>query len=51
MTIDFAEDAQDLIAGYRRFRANRYREARDLFHQLRDGQAPSVGQLVDSSQR
>lgn len=42
MTIDFADDAQDLIAGYRRFRANRYREARDLFYRLRDGQEPAT---------
>lgn len=42
MTVDFADDAQDLIAGYRRFRANRYREARDLFHRLRDGQEPAT---------
>ena len=40
--IDFADDAQDLIAGYRRFRANRYREARDLFRRLRDGQEPAT---------
>jgi carbonic anhydrase len=40
--IDFADDAQDLIAGYRRFRASRYREARDLFHRLRDGQEPAT---------
>lgn len=40
--IDFADDAQDLIAGYRRFRANRYREARDLFRSLRDGQQPAT---------
>jgi carbonic anhydrase len=40
--IDFADDAQDLIAGYRRFRARRYREARDLFHTLRDGQQPAT---------
>jgi carbonic anhydrase len=40
--IDFADDAQDLIAGYRRFRANRYREARDLFRSLRDGQSPAT---------
>lgn len=40
--IDFAADAQDLIAGYRRFRARRYREARDLFHSLRDGQQPAT---------
>ncbi len=40
--IDFADDAQDLIAGYRRFRAGRYREARDLFHRLRDGQQPAT---------
>jgi carbonic anhydrase len=40
--IDFADDAQDLIAGYRRFRARRYREARDLFHRLRDGQQPAT---------
>ncbi len=40
--IEFADDAQDLIAGYRRFRAGRYREARDLFHRLRDGQRPAT---------
>lgn len=40
--IDFADDAQDLIAGYRRFRASRYREARDLFRSLRDGQQPAT---------
>ena len=40
--IEFADDAQDLIAGYRRFRANRYREARDLFRRLRDGQEPAT---------
>ncbi len=40
--IEFADDAQDLIAGYRRFRANRYREARDLFRNLRDGQQPAT---------
>lgn len=42
MTIDFADDAQDLIAGYRRFRASRFREARDLFHRLREGQQPAT---------
>jgi carbonic anhydrase len=40
--IDFAKDAQDLIAGYRRFRANRYREARELFQQLMDSQQPAT---------
>lgn len=40
--VDFADDAQDLIAGYRRFRASRYREARQLFHSLRDGQQPAT---------
>ena len=40
--IEFADDAHDLIAGYRRFRANRYREARDLFRRLRDGQEPAT---------
>lgn len=40
--IDFADDAQDLISGYRRFRANRFREARDLFRRLRDGQEPAT---------
>ncbi len=40
--IDFADDAQDLIAGYRRFRASRFREARDLFRTLRDGQQPAT---------
>jgi carbonic anhydrase len=40
--IDFADDAQDLIAGYRRFRARRYREARDVFHRLQDSQRPAT---------
>jgi carbonic anhydrase len=40
--IEFADDAQDLIAGYRRFRANRFREARELFRSLRDGQQPAT---------
>jgi carbonic anhydrase len=40
--IDFADDAQDLIAGYRRFRHGRYREAAGLFRQLRDGQQPAT---------
>jgi carbonic anhydrase len=40
--IEFAADTQDLIAGYRRFRARRYREARDLFHRLRDTQTPAT---------
>ncbi len=40
--IEPADDAQDLIAGYRRFRANRFREARDLFRRLRDGQEPAT---------
>ncbi len=39
---DFADDAQDLIAGYRRFRAGRYREASAVFRQLRDGQQPAT---------
>jgi carbonic anhydrase len=34
--------AQDLIAGYRRFRAQRYREARELFQRLHAGQQPEV---------
>ncbi len=40
--VDFADDPQDLIAGYRRFRAGRYREAADLFRRLRDGQQPDT---------
>lgn len=40
--IDFADDAQDLIAGYRRFRGGRYREAAELFRTLRDGQQPAT---------
>ena len=51
MTIDFADDAQDLIAGYRRFRANRYREARDLFRRLRDGQEPATMILACADSR
>jgi carbonic anhydrase len=39
---DFADDAQDLIAGYRRFRAGRYAEQAGLFRRLRDGQTPAT---------
>lgn len=49
--IDFADDAQDLIAGYRRFRANRYQEARDLFRRLRDGQQPATMILACADSR
>jgi carbonic anhydrase len=49
--IDFADDAQDLIAGYRRFRASRYREARDLFRSLRDGQQPATMILACADSR
>jgi carbonic anhydrase len=51
MSIDFADDAQDLIAGYRRFRSHRYREARDLFHRLRDGQEPATMILACADSR
>jgi len=34
--------AQDLIAGYRRFRSQRYREARDLFRRLGEAQQPAT---------
>lgn len=51
MSIDFADDAQDLIAGYRRFRAHRYREARDLFYRLRDGQQPATMILACADSR
>lgn len=40
--MEFADDAQDLIAGYRRFRAGRYLEAAAVFRQLRDGQQPAT---------
>jgi carbonic anhydrase len=40
--VEFADDAQDLIAGYRRFRAGRYREAADIFRRLREGQRPAT---------
>lgn len=40
--IDLVKDAHHLIAGYRRFRQGRYREAAQLFRQLRDGQQPST---------
>jgi len=40
--IEFADDAQDLISGYQRFRAGRFREASALFRQLRDGQKPAT---------
>jgi len=49
--VDFADDAQDLIAGYRRFRANRFREARDLFQRLRDGQQPATMILACADSR
>ena len=39
---DFADDPQDLITGYRRFRAGRYREQAALFRRLRDGQTPAT---------
>lgn len=51
MTVEFADDAQDLIAGYRRFRAHRYREARDLFYRLRDGQEPATMILACADSR
>ena len=51
MSIDFADDAQDLIAGYRRFRAHRYREARELFYRLRDGQQPATMVLACADSR
>jgi carbonic anhydrase len=40
--VEFAHDAQDLIAGYRRFRARRYREQSELFRRLREGQSPAT---------
>jgi len=40
--MEFADDAQDLIAGYRRFRAGRYQEAAAVFRKLRDGQQPAT---------
>lgn len=40
--MEFADDAQDLIAGYRRFRASRYVEAATVFRKLRDGQQPAT---------
>ena len=46
MTIEFADDAQDLIAGYQRFRANRFREARELFRKLRDGHFTGRGAAI-----
>ena len=49
--IDFADDAQDLIAGYQRFRANRFREARELFRKLRDGQQPATMILACADSR
>lgn len=49
--MDFADDAQDLIAGYRRFRARRYREAADVFHSLRDGQTPKTMILACADSR
>jgi carbonic anhydrase len=37
-----SDAADDLIAGYRRFRKGRYREASQLFRSLRDGQQPNT---------
>jgi carbonic anhydrase len=37
-----SDAALDLIAGYRRFRKGRYREASQLFRRLRDGQEPDT---------
>jgi carbonic anhydrase len=39
---DFADDAQDLLDGYRRFRAGRYQEQAAVFRKLRDGQQPAT---------
>lgn len=49
--IEFADDAQDLLAGYRRFRAGRYRETSDLFHRLRHGQKPATMILACADSR
>jgi carbonic anhydrase len=49
--IDFADDAQDLIAGYRRFRQGRFREASHLFSRLRDGQQPATMILACADSR
>ena len=49
--IDFADDAQDLIAGYRRFRQGRFREASQLFRRLRDGQQPATMILACADSR
>jgi carbonic anhydrase len=38
--VDFADDADDLFQGYRRFRRHRYAEAAALFRRLGSGQAP-----------
>ncbi len=40
--IEFADDAQDLIEGYRRFRKNRYAETADVFRKLNQGQTPAT---------
>jgi carbonic anhydrase len=37
-----SDAALDLLAGYRRFRKGRYREASQLFRSLRDGQQPDT---------
>lgn len=39
---DPATPAGELLDGYRRFRAGRYREAADLFHKLGSGQSPKT---------
>lgn len=49
--MEFADDAQDLIAGYRRFRAGRYREAADVFRRLNDSQTPKTMILACADSR
>lgn len=49
--IKFAADAQDLLAGYRRFRGRRFREASELFRRLRDGQQPATMILACADSR
>lgn len=48
---DFADDAQDLIDGYRRFRAGRYLEEAAIFRRLRDGQRPATMILACADSR
>ncbi|MBI1340548.1 carbonic anhydrase [bacterium] len=49
--MEFADDPADLLDGYRRFRAGRYREQSDLYRRLRNEQSPSTMVLACADSR